>query len=214
MKNPQHSKAIIELAFGLSGRYYQSNFELDLPISIKPYTDFNCLIKLYSMFPDEIKPLFETLKEMAPELMNRNKEFSSLIEALADELNVFQCCYPLVEVIEQRMKWLEKKLAERVPFSWRMPKAVIPGHPEVEQFLRGDQLTMNYPFRYVKELRNFIRSYSNSYSWGPSEYSVEMKEIPGKIANIRKTRRWFDQQEAIFTSYENDLARIRSLLNL
>jgi hypothetical protein len=42
------------------------------------------------------------------------------------------------------------------PFSWKQPKAVVPGHPQVEAFLRSDQQHMTYfHFTSIPEARRF-----------------------------------------------------------
>ena len=54
------------------------------------YEAFPNLIKLYIMFPDETKPLIETLKIMAPDFMNDKYQlgFRLLFNTLVMSLNV------------------------------------------------------------------------------------------------------------------------------
>lgn len=172
------------------------------------------LVKFLVKFPEQSSMLYEMIKTSMIKLMNEASDFGSFVEVLVKEKQAFKSCRPIVDILEQRRQWLEKKLRERPQFSWKMPNAKMPNHPKIEQFLWSDQQTLVYGnLNDHSHLRNFIRKYSNSYSWGDGGYSVEMKEQPGLKVHIKKTRHWFDQKDREFVSYSSEFERIKCFLD-
>lgn len=121
-------------------------------------------------------------------------------------------CEPIVSMFEERKKCLEEKLTHKPVFSWNIK---LPGHPTVEAFLRGDQQQMTYSgaFRYVRDLRSFIRQYSDSIYWSSNRhFSAEMTELKGKSVLIKKTRKLHEELLKKLDSYAKEVDLINTFL--
>lgn len=142
-------------------------------------------------------------------------EVDGLTERISEQHARFKQYPSIFSTFEVRKTWLENKLKEKPTFSWRMPEATVPDHPEVEKFLRSEAATLRYQFKYVYQLRNFVRAYNDTFGGTATrKFTAKMSEQPGKILLITKTRKWFDDQLNEFTAYASQLEHINSFLNL
>eukprot|EP00794_Sanderia_malayensis_P009480 gene9480-10470_t len=125
----------------------------------------------------------------------------------------------LKPLLESRIKWLISATSNEPKFSWRMPKAHVPGHPKVEQFLRGPEEYFTYTkFRGVGHARNWIRKHFSSVRYGGGGcYSAKATEGgrgSSTFVTITKSRDQFNKDTATFKKYQAELAKLRSIINM
>jgi hypothetical protein len=91
-----------------------------------------------------------------------NDNLRPLTIELQEEFSFFKDCKPIMDILRHRKQWLEKTVASRVEFNWRMPNASFPRHPDVERFLKSNEESMVYstPFHDIDYARNFARKYA------------------------------------------------------
>lgn len=161
-----------------------------------------------------LSEFLNSLASALAERINEKGEFKELLRVFLAQHDSTGKCPFVVDVLKRRQSWLESRVAGGAPvFSWRMPKATMPHHPQVEAFLHSDQVEFKYQFDPVGHLRNFISFHSDTYGWnGKSGFSAEMSEMAGKICLIKKTTKMFDQQTAEFNANTQELNNIKKFL--
>lgn len=141
--------------------------------------------------------------------------FKNFIDELIKEKEAFASFEPVRQALLSRKVWLETKLAERPPFTWRMPEASLAEHPLVEQFLRGDDECVIYsaPFFHTLQIKNFINTYRDLEGWSNRGYSIDIRERPERTVLITKTRKIYDRMVLPFSAMEEELKLIEQFFN-
>jgi len=194
-----------------------NQFVIPILSKLEPFpssADLVLLIETVELFPeqqetqlDHIKRALITLKEKKT-LGNHLKKLSNMLPV--DSLKKFK------EVFEHHLSNLKSNIPDHEEFSWQMPLASVPGHPRVENFLRGNEQTMIYDgvFSSINHARNFAYKYSQYYS-GPKLYSVVI-EADGRggdaFVRLAKTRDYYQNQLKELAKYKDDIKMFKSLI--
>ena len=165
--------------------------------------------------------LIENVKDMALRMLTPD-DLKCLLNKLAPNFDKYITCGPIIEMFEYRKKWLRDYLEyEPEPeFSWRMPHASIPGHPEVENFLKSDRTYFYYSIGVcLEDSRSFCDMFGNENS---EHYSAKMNSVrfrTGKEAQvfIEKTKTYFEKctanYRALIEEYNQEIHSINMLLD-
>ena len=176
---------------------------------------FVIVAKTLHLFPKELtSSAFKEFTSAIIESMSQDNQFVNLV-ADFNRSDVLKSCEPIVSMFEERKKCLEEKLTHKPVFSWNMTGAKLPEHPTVEAFLHGDQQQMTYSgaFKYVGDLRQFIRQYSDSMYWSSNRhFSAQMTELKGKSVLIKKTRKLHEELLNKLDSYAKEVDLINTFL--
>jgi len=199
-----------------------NQFVIPILSKLEPFpssADLVLLIETVELFPeqqetqlDHIKRALITLKDKKT-LGNHLKKLSNMLPV--DSLKKFK------EVFEHHLNNLNSCIANHTEFSWQMPLATTPGHPQVEKFLRSNEQTMVYRnvFSSINHARNFANKYSSdtqSYSYsGPKLYSVVI-EADGRggdaFVRLTKTKDYYQSQLKELAKYKDDIKMFKSLI--
>lgn len=170
-------------------------------------------LKCLDLFSEQSRDFSNLLAGALAERINDKGEFKELLCEFERQDDSIRTCAFVVDVFKRRQTWLESKLAVGPPvFSWKMSQAIMPDHPQVEAFLRSDQLEFKYQFNRVAYLRRFISSYSNEWNNKNGGYSANMKELADKICLITKTKNMYDRQMTEFNAKTQELSNIKKFL--
>ena len=93
-------------------------------------------------------------------IQSNDQEFLKLIiEKISLNFGDFKWSQTIVELLEFRIKYLEEGLKNKPKFSWKMPNAHLPQHPNVDMFLKSDRYSLSYmtklPVTFAKEFGGF-----------------------------------------------------------
>ena len=147
-----------------------------LPILDNPDT-FKCENRAKSMdFVDKIYDIAETISLFkGPDVASLDKLKNIALQTLKPDalkalllrffakVNDFKRFRPILEMIEYRISWLERQLANEHVFSWAMSNAVLPGYPSIEAFFKSQHTQCVYggnkQFISIVEARKFAQMY-------------------------------------------------------
>ena len=180
------------------------------------YVSFSDLIETVIDSNNDI--LIENVKNMALRMLTPDA-LKILLKKLALNFDKYITCGPIIEMFEYRKKWLrdEIKYEPEREFSWRMPHVSIPGHPEVENFLKGDGQHLRYIIGISAEYaRVFCAIFGNENN---EHYSARMScSGAGKdtYVTIEKTKAYFEKYAASYIAlieeYKQEIESINLLL--
>jgi hypothetical protein len=175
------------------------------PLSISNYTS---LLKSMFRFPNNYSDIEKINKHL---LRNTDIEFvKSLIKEMRKLLPKTQLKHFKV-LISHCINLISGQITKLGEFTWCMPYAELPGHREVEKFLRSDQQTILYTnvFSSIHDAREFAHSYGGT----KPTYSVQIvPEGRGRnsFVHIIKTNAY----HASRSRQTNDLKSEQEELNL
>ena len=146
----------------LSNRKYRVN-DIDPEMSITII--FKTLLTTYIVKPSLGKvfcPLFNSIKTLPDNIQSTPFKLLThqILQVFPDKENlpVF-----LLEACRLRFNKLRETIRMGVPeFSWHQPKAVVPNHPQVQQFLRGP--AQSFTYRNFND-RNHAENWANKHRY-------------------------------------------------
>ena len=118
----------------------------------------------------------------------------TIIDKIALNFAKLKSYQPLVDLIEERIKWLENELGEGNRFSWKMKDAILPEFPVVETFLRSEEKMLNFSFLNINSARQFVNKYTGIQN-GFSTYMYANGTGKNSYVTIAKTNDIFTKNE-------------------
>lgn len=172
------------------------------------------IVKCASLFPEQAESvrkhvsdaLLVALEHKAPSI----EGFYTQLEREREFLELFP---ELLSLFTRRKAWLEEKTRVQPIFSWSMANAEFNEHPRVQAFMISDEEEMKYPFKLLSNLREFQKKFGGSNNVEKRGYSIQVTELPKKIAQITKTRALFDQLMVTYNKYVQELEVISEFLS-
>lgn len=123
--------------------------------------------------------------------MKEGTHLNNLIGEITKEQNkMLKDCRPLIELYEERKKWLLSKLEAQPQFSWRMPKADFIDDNDLLLFLLSDRNELVYKFTNKYHWESSFESLTKNNLW--RGFSVIVGRMPKNTLRITKTREWFN----------------------
>lgn len=176
------------------------------------------LFKCLSLFPEQSETALKSLRDETLKLMNEKGAFGNVYSDFLKHGESLKKCSHVVGLLQDRKRWLQENTKNKPVFSWSFPLARLPAFPAVEQFLRSDKTEMELKFKLVRDLRNFIREYSDSgqdVKGFASGFSVDITEIKSvKVALIRKTKKFYEKIAGIYNDRMKQIKQIDKFLAL
>lgn len=172
------------------------------------------LIKCLNSFADKCTGhIFESVKNAIAANLNDRELIGthySILSELAKETDtsVKQCAL-LMSILEEREKFLEATQTNS-KFSWRMPNAKIHAHPKIEEFLKSDQAEMEYKVEDKNKLFDLVTDFNERYM--QDDYSATFIKKSANVVLVKKTKRWFEDQEKLKQRYQAELKVIKAYL--
>lgn len=118
-----------------------------------------------------------------------------------------------IKLLQWRIRQLEKvEEMGTKSFTWNQYDAVVPGHSQVQAFLRGPEQRMTYQaFTSIRHARNWANkhSWSNTYSITVTTGGTGQRSY----ALIEKTRAWYDKKMKTIQHNMKDLSKLRAMVN-
>jgi hypothetical protein len=135
----------------------------------------------------------------------------SALDSAADTAQLAQLAVACRELCQNRVQMLG--VAEPV-FSWRMPLASMPTHPEVELFLRSEKECFTEDgLTDIRHARNFVNKYcTGGYINGYSIRGEAGGRGNGAFVNIHKTHSAFKEQLRCYSENQEERSRLKALL--
>ena len=137
------------------------------------------------------------------------------------EFNLIKKSKTLLEFFSNLEKRLKFETQYEPTFSWAMPRASFPGHPQVEEFLKDEnRTTLEYKaFNGVNNARNFAATLSpihiNKFNNHINKFSVDV-EVKGMDKNssviIVKNKKYFENKVAIYKRNCEELVKTLELV--
>jgi hypothetical protein len=156
----------------------------------------------------------EKFKDRVIECVNM-ENIGELISGIIKEPVVFKSSPAIRALCEYRRNWLENQIRQKAEFSWHMPDALFPNYPQVESFLRSDQISMDLVdvFDNLCDARRFADWYKYRVQNGFSIKSVLKGSDRNAYVTITKTRDYYDKQVSLFPQFEQELQEITHFIN-
>ena len=132
-----------------------------------------------------------------------------ILQFFSDKENIPDC---LLNAAKIRFDYLEGVIGKGVPqFSWHQPKAVVPGHPQVEQFLRGPAQSFTYRnFNNLKHARNWANKHSHDTGCFMTLTPIGRGSSAG--VEVVKTRQSHQREVEIFEKDKLEYTKLLSIL--
>ena len=174
---------------------------------------FNTFLSAFAKRSSLGKPLVT----LVDSINNLPKNFQDLLKLLTQQIlpifpdkeNIPDC---LLNASKIRFDYLEGVIGKGVPqFSWHQPKAVVPGHPQVEKFLRGPAESFTYRnFNNLKHARNW----ANKHSRDTGCFMILTPIGRGSSAGVEvvKTRQCHQREVEIFEEDKVEYTKLLSFL--
>ena len=213
LKKENQSESCITMSFLDQAKLSISNVDAGL------FVNFSELLEIAIDSNNDI--LIENVKDIALRMLTPDA-LKCLLKKLAPNFDKYITCGPIIEMFEYRKKWLRDylKYEPEPEFSWCMPHASIPGHPEVENFLKSDEKHFRY---YIGVSLEYSRSFCDMFGNENNEhYSAKMNSVrfrTGKEAqvSIEKTKTYFEKCKAnywgLIEEYKQEIQSINMLLD-
>ena len=137
-----------------------------------------------------------------------------MLEYHKEDASIKELLQTISDLLSVRAESLEKFVAKRPVFSWKMPNAKLKSHPEIQKFLHSDKATFCYSngFSSISEARKFEDRFRTSV---PNEYSVRVTcSGTGRraVANIEKTREYYENLVGEYDLASEELRKIKKLI--
>lgn len=120
----------------------------------------------------------------------------------------------LMRLYQHRLNHLKQQILYLSEFKWSMPEAKFPDHPEIEEFLKSEEQSLDFKndFGSIIKAKKFIEKWSLINS----TYSMKMEaKGKGKLSYvyIEKTKEYFQSLMEQKPNFEKEINEIQSLLN-
>ncbi|KAG2831177.1 hypothetical protein PC118_g2617 [Phytophthora cactorum] len=159
---------------------------------------------------NNFKNFSEKLSHMDPGLLGPVIEGISQISADGDKTGeLFELAK---SIVPKRVEWLNGKIGElNKPFTWEMTDAKFCDSPEVQEFLRGPEASMDtkndFTFDDFKEADDFAKT-SLANQRGASFTMEAAGSDKDAYLKITKTRKWFDDRQKILEQYKAEVSNL------
>jgi hypothetical protein len=156
----------------------------------------------------------EKFKDRVIECVNM-ENIGELISGIIKEPVVFKSSPAIRALCEYRRNWLENQIRQKAEFSWHMPDALFPKYPQVESFLRSDQISMDIVGRFedFHQARRFANALNNQV---PNGFSIKSapKGWEGNVyVSITKTRDYYEKQAKLCPKFIQELQDITHFID-
>ena len=161
--------------------------------------------------------LGKPLVTLVDSIKNLSKNFQDLLKLLTQQIlqifpdkeNIPDC---LLNASNLRFDYLEGVIGKGVPqFSWHQPNAVVPGHPQVEKFLRGPAESFTYRnFNNLKHARNWANKHSRDTGCFMTLTPIGRGSSAG--VEVVKTRQCHQREVEIFEGDKVEYTKLLSIL--